>query len=54
MQPSYKRFPALHLNIFVQNVFYNINFPEIQDNYFISLFQSHEKECLFKKMLVGY
>ena len=38
MELFIQRFPALHLNIFVRNVFYNINLPEIQDKHFISRF----------------
>ena len=33
-----KRFPALHLNIFVPNVFNKRNLPEIQDKHFMSRF----------------
>ena len=33
-----QRFPALHLNMFVWNVFHNKNLPEIQEKPFISCF----------------
>ena len=34
MQPFYITVPAFHLSIFVRNVFYNINLPEIQGKHF--------------------
>ena len=47
-------FPALHLNIFVPNVFNKKNLFELQDKHFISHFSSREGECFSKEMELGY
>ena len=59
MQPFYKSVlhtpseyfctNALHLNIFVPNVFNKRNLPEIQGKSILSQFESREGECFFKK-----
>ena len=53
MQPFYKTVPALHLNIFVPNVFNKRNLPEIQDNRkTFCLAFNHTKESVFSKNAV--
>ena len=44
-----KRFPALHLNIFVPNVFNKRNLPEIQDKNILCLAFNHVKESVSSK-----
>ena len=41
-----KRFPALHLNIFVPNVFNKRNLREIQDKNILCLAFNHEKDSV--------
>ena len=44
-----KRFSALHLNIFVPNVFNKRNLPEIQDKNILCLAFNHVKESVSSK-----
>ena len=43
-----KPFPALHLNIFVSNVFYKRNIPEIQGTFYVSLLITRRRVFLQK------
>ena len=52
MQPFYITNPRTPSEYFCTECIYNINLPEIQDKHFISCFQSHEGECIFKKNAV--
>ena len=55
MQPFYKTVPALHLNIFVPNVFNKRNLPEIQDKNTLCLAFNHAKESASsRKMQLSY
>ena len=55
MQTFYKTVPALHLNIFVPNVFNKRNLPEIQDKNTLCLAFNHAKESASsRKMQLSY